>query len=115
MNRPTHGASAHQSSGGPSPVSDRRGKWSDRAPNSELTEVEVEVEITELVNQSTHELRLAWRQLHYTGPPQGLSRDLLIRALANQLQERSQGGRSRALHRRLQTLATEFEKGGASC
>ena len=95
MNRATHDASARQSSGGPSPVSDRRGKWSDRAPNSELTKVEVE--ITELVNQSTQELRLAWRQVHRTGPPQSLSRDLLIRALANQLQERSQGGRSRAL------------------
>ena len=44
----------------------------------------------------------------------GLSRDLLIRALANQLQERADGGASRALRRRLQTLAEEFERGGAS-
>ena len=48
------------------------------------------------------------------GPPQGLSRDLLIRALANQLQERTHGGASRALRRRLQTLAGEFDRGGAS-
>ena len=58
--------------------------------------------------------RLAWRQLHRTGPPQGLSRDLLIRALANQLQEQTHGGVSGALQRRLQTLAGEFERGGAS-
>src|SRR5215472_13681065 len=45
-----------------------------------------------------------------TGPPPGLSRDLMIRALAHQLQ----GGASRALRRRLQGLAQEFEKGGAS-
>ena len=52
--------------------------------------------------------------MHRAGPPQGLSRDLLIRALANELQERSHGGVSRALQRRLQTLAEDFEKGGAS-
>ena len=58
--------------------------------------------------------RLAWRQLHRTGPPQGLSRDLLIRALANQLQERTHGGASRALRRRLETLAGEFERSNGS-
>jgi hypothetical protein len=52
--------------------------------------------------------------LHRTGPPQGLSRDLLIRALAHQLQERAAGGASRALQRRLQTLAGAFEKKSAS-
>ena len=71
-------------------------------------------QIGELVDRSTHELRLAWRQLHRTGPPQGLSRDLLIRALANQLQEWIHGGASGALRRRLQTLAGELEKDGAS-
>ena len=47
-------------------------------------------------------------------PPQGLSRDLLIRALAHQLQERAAAGAGRALRRRLQTLAREFEKRSAS-
>ena len=74
----------------------------------------VDQQIAELVDRSTHELRLAWRQLHRTGPPQGLSRDLLIRALANQLQERTHGGASRALRRRLQKLTGEFEKDGVS-
>src|SRR5215467_4284933 len=42
----------------------------------------------------------------------GLSRDLMIRALANELQERVHGGPSAALRRRLQTLARELAKGG---
>ena len=38
----------------------------------------------------------------------------MIRALAHQLQERTEGGASPALRRRLRSLAEEFEKGGAS-
>src|SRR6516162_4694042 len=71
---------------------------------------EVDRQIAGLGNRSTHELRLAWRQLHRSGPPHGLSRDLLIRALANQLQEQSYGGVSRTLRLRLQSLAGAPEK-----
>ena len=71
-------------------------------------------QIAVLVDRSTHELRLAWRQLYCTEPPLGLSRDLLIRALANQLQERTHGGTSPALRRRLETLAGEFERANGS-
>ena len=71
---------------------------------------EIDGHLVDLLNRSTQELRLAWRELHRTGPPQGLSRDLLIRALAYQLQERAAGGANRALRRRLQTLAGEFAK-----
>ena len=71
-------------------------------------------EIAGLVDRSTQELRRAWRTLHHTGPPLGLSRDLIIRGLADKLQERAHGGPSRALQRRLQTLAGEFEKGARS-
>jgi len=72
---------------------------------------EVESQIAGLANRSTQELRVAWRQLHRTGPPLGLSRDLLIRALAHQLQERTHGGPSRALRRRLQSLVGASERG----
>ena len=75
---------------------------------------ELENEIAGLVDQPTHELRLAWRKLYRTGPPLGASRDLMIRALANRLQERADGGPSLTLRRRLQTLAGEFEKSGLS-
>ena len=112
MTAPINHPSARQRPGGPSPVLARRGDGNDRAGRQHLTKVEVE--IAELTEQSTHDLRLAWRRLHRTDPPFGLSRDLIVRALAHQLQERSRGGTSPALRRRLQGLAREFEKGGAS-
>ena len=105
-------ASARQHAGGPPPVRGRGGNRTNRPGRADLAEVDLR--IAELVDRSTQELRRAWRQLHRTGPPQGLSRDLLIRALATQLQEQTHGGASRVLRRRLQTLAGEFEKGSVS-
>ena len=112
MKSPITDASARQNSGGPSPVLGRGGERNNRARNAGLAELEGE--IAGLVDRSTHELRLAWRRLHRTGPPLGLSRDLMIRTLAHQLQERADGGPSLALRRRLQTLAGELEKGAVS-
>src|SRR5947208_70561 len=90
----------------------RGGGRSNRARDPDMAAVEGE--IAGLAARSTHELRLAWRKLHRTGPPVGLSRDLMIRALANQLQEYARGGPSLALRRCLQTLAEEFEKDALS-
>ena len=104
-------ASARQLCGGPSPVPGRGGDRNGRSRSGNTAEVDAE--ICELVGQSTCDLRLTWRRLYRTAPPPGLSRDLLIRALANQLQERAHGGPTAALRRRLQTLVGEFEKGGA--
>jgi hypothetical protein len=109
MKSPNAEASARQHSGGPSPVLSRGGDRNNRARNPVIAEVEGE--IAGLVDQSTHELRFAWRKLHLTEPPLGLSRDLMIRALANKLQEHIHGGPSLALRRRLQTLAADLEKG----
>ena len=92
-----------------SPVRQRNGNRHDWRLSPDITAVERQ--IAGLANRSTQDLRVAWRQLHHTGPPLGLSRDLLIRALANQLQEQSYGGMSRALRRRLQSLARASEKG----
>ena len=105
-------ALARQDSGEPSSVAGRSGDRNNRPRRADGTEREPE--IAGLVDQSTQDLRLAWRQLHRTGPPPGLSRDLMIRALAYQLQEQTEGGASPALRRRLQGLAGKFEKGGAS-
>jgi Protein of unknown function (DUF2924) len=80
-----------------------------RARKSGLSEIETE--IAGLPDRSTAELRLAWREFHHAGPPLGLSRDLLIRALAYELQQRAHGGPSLALRRRLQSLAGASEKG----
>ena len=104
-------ASARHDTGGLSSVSGRGDDKNNPRRGADI--VDVEREIAELVDGSTRDLRLAWRQ-HRTDPPPGLSRDLIIRALAHQLQERSDGEASRALRRRLQSLAGKFEK-GPSC
>jgi hypothetical protein len=75
---------------------------------------DIEAEIAGFFDRSTQELRLAWRKLHRTEPPLGVSRDLLIRALANHLQEHAHGGPSVALRRRLQTLVGGLMKGAVS-
>ena len=103
-------ASARHHSGEPSPVRGRHRNTRLR----DLDVAEIQCEIAGLLDQSTHALRLAWRQMHHTEPPLGLSRDLLIRALANCLQERAYSGPNTALRRRLQTLTGEFEKGALS-
>ena len=105
-------AAARQDSGGPSPVPRRGADRNNRPRRADGTELARD--IAGFVDRSTQDLRLAWQQLHRTGPPPGLSRDLMIRALAHQLQERTEGGTSPALRRRLQRLAGEFKKGGAS-
>jgi len=112
MMPPAHDASARQHSGELSSIPGQRGNWTSRSGGTDLAKAEHQ--IAELLDRSTPELRLAWRQLHRTGPPPGLSRDLLIRALVHQLQERAAGGASRALRRRLQTLVGEFAKRSAS-
>ena len=112
MKSSINNASAHQHSGGPSTFPYRDGDRNNRRRSADIADVECE--IAELINRSTHDLRLAWCQLHRSDPPPGLSRDLIIRALAYQLQERTYSGASRALRRRLQSLTGEFEKRGAS-
>jgi hypothetical protein len=105
-----HDASVRQYAGGPSPVPGRGGNRNDRARKPGLSDIEAE--IAGLLDRSTQELRLGWRKLHRTEPPLGLSRDLLIRALANQLQEHSDGGASRALRRRMQNLTAASRNAG---
>ena len=109
MKSAIHDASARQHSGGPSPVVGRGGNRNERARKPGLSEIEAE--IAGLLDRPTPELRHAWREFHRAGPPLGLSRDLLIRALANQLQEHAHGGPSLALGRRLQRLAGASENG----
>ena len=112
MKPPVHDASARQYSGESSLVLGPNGGRKDRLQNPALAELDRE--IARLVDRPTQELRRVWRTLHHTGPPLGLSRDLIIRGLADKLQERAHGGPSRALQRRLQNLAEEFEKGARS-
>jgi Protein of unknown function (DUF2924) len=53
------------------------------------------------------ELRGEWRRLHRTPPPMRLSRDLLIRGIIYQLQERAYGGLSTATARKLEQAAAD--------
>jgi hypothetical protein len=112
MKPPVRDITARQHCGEPfsgrSPNDARR----DRLGNHAVAEVDGE--IARLVDCSTPELRRAWRRLYHSGPPLGLSRDLIIRGLADKLQQRAHGGPSRALQRRLRMLAGEFEKGAGS-
>src|SRR5205823_12448865 len=112
MKSTLHAASARQHPGGPSPVPGRGGNRNDRARKPSLSDIEAE--IAGLFDRSTHELRHLWRQLHRTGPPLGLSRDLLVRALAYDLQERAHGSPSAALRRRMGRLAGDLEQGALS-
>jgi hypothetical protein len=109
MRPPVHVASARQHSGEPSSGLAPNGGRNDRLRGPDLAGLDGE--IAGLADRSTQELRRAWRTLYHTGPPLGLSRDLIIRGLADQLQQRAHGGPSRALQRRLRVLAAEFEKG----
>jgi len=112
MTSSSRDTSARQPSGEPSPAPGRRANRSHQPGSRDI--VEVDRQIAQLLDQTTQELRRTWRQLHRTDAPAGLSRDLLIRALAHQLQERAQGGTGAALRRRLRSLTTEFEKGSTS-
>jgi hypothetical protein len=112
MTSPIHDASARQRSGEPFSALAANDARRDRLHSQDLAEVDGE--IARLVDRSTEELRRAWRRLYHTGPPRGLSRDLIIRGLADKLQQRAHGGPSRALQRRLRILAGEFEKGAGS-
>ena len=112
MKPPVHDTSARQHSGEPSPVPGRASDRNDRLRGPDLSDLECK--IAGLIGQSTQDLRRAWRTLHHTGPPLGLSRDLIIRGLSDKLQQRAHAGPTRALQRRLQILAAEFEKGARS-
>jgi hypothetical protein len=105
-------ASARRYTGGPAPVPGRGGYRNDRARKPGLSDIEAE--IAGLLDRSTQELRLAWSKLHRSEPPFGISRDLLIRSLAYDLQQRSEGSPNLALRRRLQTLAAASENGALS-
>jgi hypothetical protein len=105
-------AEARQHTGGPSSVPRWSGRRNDRTRKPGPSDIEAE--IAALLDRSTQELRLAWRKLHRTEPPFGMSRDLLIRSLADNLQQRALGSPNLALRHRLQTLARASKRGAHS-
>jgi hypothetical protein len=64
-----------------------------------------EAEIGELPSLSRAELLAHWRQLYGSEAPKGMSRSLLMRAIAHRMQIKRYGGPRAALVRRLRTAA----------
>ena len=66
-------------------------------------------ELRGLPQRTTRELRERWQALIGTMPPGGLSRDLLMRVIADQLQEAALGGLPPAAKRKLAALTRNAE------
>ncbi len=62
---------------------------------------DVAEELARLGELSAHDLRVAWRRHQRGDPPNGFSRDHLVRAIAYRIQEQAFGGLSQALKRAL--------------
>ncbi|MCG8509050.1 MAG: DUF2924 domain-containing protein [Rhodospirillales bacterium] len=68
----------------------------------------IETEVAALENLKTKELRGRRRRHYQFEAPPGLSRDLLIRAIAYKVQERMHGGLSASVKHKLRTLAAQL-------
>ena len=68
-------------------------------------------EIQGLAALSLEQLRERWRELYGTKAPQGFRREMLIRALAYQLQVRAYGGLSTGARRKLREIAAAARDG----
>jgi hypothetical protein len=71
----------------------------------EKSAIDVAKALVRLSEVTIFELRGEWRRLHRMLPPMRLSRDLLIRGIIYQLQERAYGGLSKAAARKLEQAA----------
>jgi Protein of unknown function (DUF2924) len=79
---------------------------SERPVSLELQQ-KMDDQLAALLRYSTSELQKAWQRAQRSQPPKGLSRDLLIRALAYEFQEHAFGSMPKATIRRLKTLASQ--------
>ena len=70
-----------------------------------MTAAAFEQEIAGLADLSRPDLIARWRALYRGNPPKGISRSLLVRAIAYQLQVRRFGGLKPATDRQLQKIA----------
>ena len=76
-----------------------------------MTEAEMAVEIGRLAGLDLFALRERWRSLYGSEPPQRMSRELMMRAVAYRMQENAFGGLSRATKAKLMAAS---EEGGRS-
>src|ERR1700732_3921450 len=76
--------------------------------------IDVAKALARLSEVTIFELRGEWRRLHRMPPPMRLSRDLLIRGIIYQLQERAYGGLSKAAARKLERASAGPPSRGAA-
>jgi hypothetical protein len=67
-----------------------------------------------LVSMPYAALRAEWRRLYGTRPPKGVSRQLLVRAIAYEIQANQLGGLKPAIERKLQKIAGQLCVGAKS-
>ena len=79
-----------------------------------MTIARLEREIDALADLSRVELVERWRT-HYADPPKGISRRLLIRAIAYEMQAKRYGGLKPATNRRLRMIANGTADGDHGC
>lgn len=77
------------------------------AGDMEKRAIDVAKALVRLSALTIFELRGEWRRLHRMPPPMRLSRDLLIRGIIYQLQERAYGGLSMAAARKLEQAGAD--------
>jgi len=75
------------------------------APSPAMTIAKLEREIDALADLARGELIERWRTYYRTEPPKGISRSLLARAVAYEMQAKRYGGLKPAIDRRLRTIA----------
>jgi hypothetical protein len=75
--------------------------------------IDIAAELARLEALTNFELRREWRRLHHVQPPKSLSRDLLLRGITYKIQERSLGGLSKSILRKLSR--SEAETPSAEC
>src|SRR3954469_1362891 len=75
------------------------------------TQEQVEAEIAGLPDLGLQALRERWEALYGNSAPRSLRRDLLIRAVAYQLQVKAFGGLSAATKRKLREIAAAAREG----
>ena len=84
---------------------DMDGAVTDMAKSS----IDIAERLAQLSASTIFELRGEWRRLHRAPPPMRLSRDLLMRGITYKLQERSLGGLSKSMMRKLERLNLDSE------
>lgn len=70
---------------------------------------EISREIAGLLQLGRPDLKQRWRDLYGTEPPQKISRNLLLRAVAYRIQERELGGIKPSTRRLLEQVANELD------